>query len=66
MAYTEGKAEYVDYCICCGAPVPEGRMICANCEISGNNRQKTETKSFKYTFCKIFSKLSIRRNEEQK
>lgn len=21
-----------DICVCCGAPVPEGRMICWNCE----------------------------------
>ena len=23
---------YTDLCICCGAPVPEGRMICYACE----------------------------------
>lgn len=22
----------VDYCVCCGAPVPEGRMVCPICE----------------------------------
>lgn len=21
-----------DYCVCCGAPVPEGRMVCPICE----------------------------------
>jgi len=21
-----------DTCVCCGAPVPEGRMVCKNCE----------------------------------
>ena len=23
---------FPDICVCCGAPVPEGRMICWNCE----------------------------------
>lgn len=22
----------VDICVCCGAPVPEGRMVCWQCE----------------------------------
>lgn len=22
-----------DTCVCCGAPVPEGRMVCGACEI---------------------------------
>ena len=22
----------VDTCVCCGCPVPEGRMVCYNCE----------------------------------
>lgn len=22
----------MDYCVCCGAPVPEGRMVCWICE----------------------------------
>ena len=23
-----------DFCVCCGKPVPEGRMVCLSCEIS--------------------------------
>lgn len=23
---------YPDMCVCCGAPVPEGRMVCRTCE----------------------------------
>ena len=26
------KENYVGVCVSCGAPVPEGRMICPNCE----------------------------------
>ncbi|MCC8050506.1 MAG: hypothetical protein LIP10_07595 [Clostridiales bacterium] len=26
------KETYPDICVCCGRPVPEGRMICWNCE----------------------------------
>lgn len=22
-------------CVCCGAPVPEGRMVCPQCEVGG-------------------------------
>lgn len=28
----EGDDHLVDYCVCCGAPVPEGRMVCPICE----------------------------------
>ena len=27
---------YCDLCICCGQPVPEGRMVCYACETGGN------------------------------
>lgn len=26
------KENYPDICVCCGAPVPEGWMVCSNCE----------------------------------
>jgi len=26
---------YPDVCVCCGKPVPEGRMICRVCETEG-------------------------------
>ena len=35
----------VDLCVCCGAPVPEGRMICATCE-NGEQTSKKETEAF--------------------
>lgn len=22
-----------DFCVCCGRPVPEGRMVCPSCEL---------------------------------
>ena len=34
-AITKTKVRYirqVDTCVCCGCPVPEGRMVCYNCE----------------------------------
>lgn len=38
MEGTEAKAQKSvhaeDICVCCGAPVPEGRMICWSCEHS--------------------------------
>ncbi len=27
---------YSDLCICCGEPVPEGRMVCLACETNSN------------------------------
>ena len=27
-------------CVCCGAPVPEGRMVCPECEIEVEERHK--------------------------
>lgn len=24
----------VDFCVCCGEPVPEGRMVCLSCEMN--------------------------------
>ena len=35
----------VDVCVCCGTPVPEGRMICPKCE-SGEQTPKEETEEF--------------------
>ena len=32
---TENKT-YPDLCICGGAPVPEGRMVCFSCEAENN------------------------------
>lgn len=29
-----------DTCICCGAPVPEGRMVCGACEITEEKHEK--------------------------
>lgn len=25
-------------CVCCGADIPEGRMVCPNCESGGENK----------------------------
>ena len=35
MMKSENKS-YSDLCICCGEPVPEGRMVCFFCEIKMN------------------------------
>ena len=35
----------MDVCVCCGVPVPEGRMICPACE-SGQQTPKEETEAF--------------------
>lgn len=28
----EEQKTYPDMCVCCGSPVPEGRMVCFACE----------------------------------
>ena len=30
----------VDRCVCCGAMIPEGRMVCLMCEKKANERRK--------------------------
>lgn len=34
------EASMTDTCVCCGAPVPEGRMVCPECEIETEERYK--------------------------
>jgi len=29
-------SQYPDICVCCGRPVPEGRMVCYTCETGSN------------------------------
>lgn len=31
-SYSNKKEIFPDICVCCGKPVPEGRMICWSCE----------------------------------
>ena len=32
-----------EYCVCCGEEIPEGRMVCPNCE-KEKETEKEETK----------------------
>lgn len=32
----------MDYCVCCGAPVPEGRQVCWICEKEAEERGRME------------------------
>lgn len=32
----------VDTCICCGQIIPEGRMVCPNCENGGENNEQRD------------------------
>ncbi len=34
-----------EYCVCCGAEIPEGRMVCPNCESQYTNRNASGNKS---------------------
>lgn len=40
------KGTYPDLCVCCGAEVPEGRLICFACEYK-NAPQNSSVKSTK-------------------
>lgn len=31
-----------DFCVCCGAPIPEGRMICVTCEKGEQNFEEDD------------------------
>lgn len=39
-----------DLCVCCGKPIPEGRMVCYACETDGNSRTVKPPKDRKYDF----------------
>ena len=32
-----------DRCVCCGAIVPEGRMVCLQCEMDAREKRLTES-----------------------
>ena len=52
-----------DFCVCCGEPVPEGRMVCLFCEINPNPiTPPTKAKPVK-KLKKLFGFLKERRNE---
>lgn len=42
-----------DFCVCCGEPVPEGRMVCRSCEAGNTNiapkKSTKPAKGFKKT-----------------
>lgn len=52
-----------DYCVCCGAPIPEGRMVCLFCEMNPKpiapSKQNKPVKKLK----KLFGFSKERRNE---
>ena len=54
---------YPDLCICCGTPVPEGRMICYACEMGDRipafNRPEHSAQDGK----KRFGRKKEKRNE---
>lgn len=33
-----------EFCVCCGAEIPEGRMVCPNCETKPDKEQEKENK----------------------
>lgn len=48
--------QFPDVCLCCGAPVPEGRMICGACEEGAFRelplKENKETETHKHIFYK--------------
>lgn len=42
-----------NYCICCGAEIPEGTMACKNC-----NDGYTKTKEIKRKLCEVIAKAA--------
>ena len=43
MEEKRATSQYPDICVCCGKPVPEGRMVCYFCETGGNKAAPCET-----------------------
>ena len=38
----ENRDLVCDFCIICGAPIPEGRMVCPNCEEACDDKNNDE------------------------
>jgi len=36
-AYTVVRGDFLDFCVCCGAYVPEGMMVCLQCQMGAKN-----------------------------
>ena len=47
---------YPEVCICCGQPVPEGRMVCYACETGGGtvapSKPERPVKDIRKTLCR--------------
>lgn len=43
-----------DFCVCCGAPIPEGRTVCRSCEVGSTSiapqKSTKPAKGFKKLF----------------
>lgn len=44
------KNTYLDLCVCCGSIIPEGKMVCAQCEkqIYTNEKKNKKSKSISF------------------
>ncbi len=52
-----------DFCVCCGEPVPEGRMVCFSCESQPSQNTTPIPGKFALIFKKLFGMSKERKNE---
>ena len=48
-----------DTCVCCGAEVPEGRMVCPQCEVTTHRRQAMDKHHSAKVACIAFLLLAL-------
>ena len=52
-----------NFCVCCGEPVPEGRMVCLSCEMNPKLVTPLRQTKPKKILKKLFSFSKERRND---
>lgn len=52
-----------DFCVCCGEPVPEGRMVCRSCETGNTNIALQKSTKPAWGFENLFKRMKEFWNE---
>ena len=52
-----------DFCVCCGEPVPEGRMVCQACEAGDIRLPPRKSSKITKAFRKLFGPIKERSDE---
>ena len=57
---------YPDVCVCCGKPVPEGRMVCHACELETTAPAPREPEPFFNKIKMILGSKKEKKNDQRR